>query len=230
MATTNPSRADGLNLTADSDAAALLSARDLACERDDRILFEGLSFDLAPRQVLQVEGRNGSGKTSLLRILCGLALATAGAIFWRNRPADEQRADYLSQIAYLGHHNGIKSELSPLENLRFAQALATPRPEVDLMAVLDRMSLRGFEDVPCRMLSAGQNRRAGLARLLVSDAMVWVLDEPFTALDRKGIRDLEGIFTEHVQGGGIIVLTTHHTTCLEGCTVQTLDLSETAPA
>lgn len=204
----------------------LLAVRNLACERDDRILFSGLGFELAPGEVLQVEGRNGSGKTSLLRILCGLALAMEGGIYWKGRPVAERRADYLSQITYLGHHNGIKGELTALENLRFAQALAPPKAGVDLHKVLERLSLRGFEDVPCRMLSAGQNRRAGLARLLVSETPLWVLDEPFTALDRKGIADIEAIFLEHVAGGGIIILTTHHTTRLDGCTVKTLDLSE----
>ncbi|MDZ7754284.1 MAG: cytochrome c biogenesis heme-transporting ATPase CcmA [Gammaproteobacteria bacterium] len=203
----------------------LLAARDLACERDDRLLFSGLDFQLAAREILQVEGRNGSGKTSLLRIICGLALASAGGIYWRNQPVERVRPDYLSQINYLGHHAGVKAELTPLENLRFAQALATPRGDVDLYGVLDRLSLRGFEDVPCRMLSAGQNRRVGLARLLVSDALLWVLDEPFTALDRRGIADVEAILLEHVRSGGIVVLTTHHTTRLDGCTVKVIDLS-----
>ncbi len=204
----------------------LLAARDLACERDDRLLFSGLNFQLAAREILQVEGRNGSGKTSLLRIVCGLALASSGGIYWRDQPVERVRSDYLGQINYLGHHAGVKAELTPLENLRFAQALTNPRRGVDLNAVLGRLSLRGFEDVPCRMLSAGQNRRVGLARLLVSDALLWVLDEPFTALDRKGIADVEDIFLEHVRAGGVVILTTHHTTRLDGCTVKVIDLSD----
>ena len=203
-----------------------LEARDLECVRDDRVLFSQLSFTVRPGEVLQVEGHNGSGKTSLLRILCGLLLPNEGEVLWCGQPVNRVRSEFLGELSYLGHHNGIKAELTPLENLRFAATLSLRKAETDPYAVLARFALRGFEDVPCRTLSAGQNRRVGLARLLMSRGLIWVLDEPFSSLDRKGIGDLEAIFEEHVGNGGIIVLTTHHPVDIGQCKVQFLDLAE----
>ena len=203
-----------------------LEARDLECVRDDRVLFSRLSFQIRPGEVLQVEGHNGSGKTSLLRILCGLLLPSQGEVLWCGRPVGRVRSEFLAELSYLGHHNGIKAELTPLENLHFAATLTLGRPETDPYAVLARFALRGFEDVPCRTLSAGQNRRVGLARLLMTRGLSWVLDEPFSSLDRKGIGELENIFEEHVGNGGMIVLTTHHPVDIGGCKVQFLDLAE----
>ncbi len=197
----------------------------LECIRDERILFSDLNFAVEPAQVVQVEGHNGSGKTSLLRILCGLLLPSQGDVLWCGQPIEKVRSEYLSEVAYLGHHNGVKAELTPLENLRFATRMLPPRVDTDPYAILARLSLRGFEDVPCRSLSAGQNRRVALARLLMTRSHLWVLDEPFTALDRKGMRDLEAIFEEHVRGGGMIVLTTHHPVEMGQCQVQYLDLA-----
>ncbi len=187
-----------------------LSTVDLECIRGDRVLFSHLNIEIPPGKILQIEGRNGCGKTSLLRLLCGLMMPSEGSILWNGTDITEDRSEYYADAAYLGHHNGIKGELTALENLHFAQSLSASVSDRDLFEILARLSLRGFEDIPCRHLSAGQNRRVALARLLATEAAVWILDEPFTALDRKGIKLVEDIFESHVANGGIIILTTHH--------------------
>lgn len=186
-----------------------LAARGLACVRDDRILFENLDFDLTPGQILQVEGHNGSGKTSLLRILCGLALPAEGTVYWNGQDILQDRLRYQAELAYLGHAHGVKAELTALENLRLSLALRN-HPPLDLAEVLARVGLRGFEDVPARALSAGQQRRVSLARLLLSQAQVWILDEPFTSLDKAGIAYVESLLAEHEARGGMAALTSHH--------------------
>jgi heme exporter protein A len=201
-----------------------LSAHRLACVRDDRPLFRELSFSVGPGEVLQVDGRNGSGKTSLLRILCGLSLPAEGEVRWCGEPVTRARSDFWLDLAYVGHAHGVKLELTPIENLRVARALKRPRPGVSIEAALDRVGLLGFEDVPARALSAGQCRRVALARLLVTSARVWVLDEPLTAIDRRGVADVEALISEHTQAGGFVVLTTHHPVRLPGCRVGSLHL------
>jgi heme exporter protein A len=188
-----------------------LSAHDLQCIRDDRILFEGLNFSLSPGQVLQVEGHNGSGKTSLLRILCGLTLPAEGQVRWRGEDIQDSRAEYCAQLCYVGHAHGVKGELTPLENLEIACALGPPTNGLGLREALANIGLRGFEEVAARTLSAGQRRRVALARLLVSRAAVWILDEPFTSLDKAGMEYVEHLLDRHARQGGIAVVTSHHT-------------------
>ena len=212
-------------LLVSSDVDVTLQAHHLECIRDERVLFSDLSFTVRPGEVVQVEGHNGSGKTSLLRILCGLLLPSKGEVLWCGQSVDRVRSEYLGELSYLGHHNGVKGELSPLENLHFAARLSPARADADPYALLARLALRGFEDVPCRTLSAGQNRRVGLARLLMTRSLLWVLDEPFSALDRKGMRDVETIFEEHLGHGGMIVLTTHQPIEIGQCKVQFLNLA-----
>ncbi|MBT3196687.1 MAG: cytochrome c biogenesis heme-transporting ATPase CcmA [Gammaproteobacteria bacterium] len=201
---------------------------DLECIRGNRLLFSHLNLEIGAGKILQIEGRNGCGKTSLLRLLCGIMLPSEGQILWRGTDINEDRAEFYAESAYLGHHNGTKGELSALENLQFAQALSTPKEGSDLYEILARLSLAGFEDIPCRHLSAGQNRRVALARLLATDATIWVLDEPFTALDRKGIAEIETIFEEHVTQGGTIILTTHHPLKVNEPYYRSLNLEEFA--
>ncbi len=187
-----------------------LATVNLECIRGERVLFSNLNLTIPPGIILQIEGRNGCGKTSLLRLLCGVMMPSEGSILWNGTDILEDRSEYFADAAYLGHHNGIKGELTALENLHFAQALSASKSNEDLSDILARLSLRGYEDIPCRHLSAGQNRRVALARLLATQARVWILDEPFTALDRKGIQLVEEVFEAHVSTGGIIALTTHH--------------------
>lgn len=185
----------------------LLQGKALSCIRDDRVLFSGLDFSLQNHQVLLLEGRNGSGKTSLLRILCGFREPDAGEVLWCGESiATEQ---YRADMAYVGHLEGIKKELTVLENLKFSLALAQPGAYA-IQAALARVQLTGFDDVLAQALSAGQKRRLSLARLLVARSLLWILDEPFTALDKQGIALIEELMAEHCGQGGMIVLTSHH--------------------
>jgi heme exporter protein A len=202
-----------------------LEAEALACIRDDRVLFEDLAFRLGNGGLLMLEGRNGSGKTSLLRILCSIRLPDAGEVRWCGEEIQRLGPDYHLELSYVGHKDGIKQDLTPEENLRMARALGRPNPEVDIPGALEHFGLYGFEDVPTRTLSAGQQRRVALARLLATEAPLWILDEPFTSLDRHGIGVFESVMEAHLDRGGMIVMTTHHRVALEGERVQRIDLS-----
>lgn len=186
-----------------------LAASGLRCVRGDRELFTDLSLSLQAGELLQIHGANGSGKTTLLRILCGLSLPDAGDIYWQGVSLAENRQRFLQNLHYLGHSTGIKLELSPLENLAFAAALNGAASRIRLQHALERVELFGFENEPARTLSAGQCRRIGLARLLISPAHAWILDEPFTALDKSGVRILESLLHEHLENGGIVILASH---------------------
>lgn len=187
-----------------------LVAQHLQCIRDDRVLFTDLNFSLTNGQLLQVEGPNGSGKTSLLRILCGLALPAEGTVLWNGHDIRVQSADYWANLAYIGHAPGIKADLTPLENLAMARTLAAAATTVSLTAALAHVGLDGFEDVPTRTLSAGQQRRVAMARLLVNSLPLWILDEPFTALDQNAIVMIENLLATHAQRGGMAIFTSHH--------------------
>jgi len=159
--------------------------------------------------MLQINGPNGSGKTSLLRILCSLAQPTEGEVLWDGISIHAQRQDYLRQMCYIGHAGGIKPGLSIRENLQVAQALGNTRAGADIATALAHFGLPGMEDEPVRNLSAGQRRRVGLARLLLEDCALWILDEPFASLDRQGKATVERLLVEHCDGGGMTVFTTH---------------------
>lgn len=202
-----------------------VEARELECVRDDRMLFSGLSFRLQAGEVLQVEGRNGSGKTTLLHMLCGLRLPDHGMIYWGDNPVAELGRQFFEKIAYVGHTDGIKRDLTATENLRMASALGKGRMAIDVGQALAHVGLYGFEDVPVRSLSAGQRRRVALARLLMTQAPLWVLDEPYTSLDRHGIEMIERLVHDHVRGGGMVALTTHHAVDVRDANVQHLCLA-----
>jgi heme exporter protein A len=184
-----------------------LQAQNLSCIRDDRVLFSGLDFTLHSHQALLLEGKNGSGKTSLLRILCGFREPDAGEVHWRGEPIDS--VQYRTDMAYVGHLDGIKKELTVLENLTVSLALAQAGTH-NIQEALARVQLAGFDDVPAQALSAGQKRRLSLARLLITHNALWILDEPFTALDKQGIALIEHLMAEHCDQGGMIVLSSHH--------------------
>jgi heme exporter protein A len=197
----------------------------LACIRGDRLLFQGLSLQAGEGELVRVEGINGSGKTSLLRILCGLSRPSEGVVRWSGKDVQRNRAAYRDCLAYLGHSNGIKQDLTPYENLRVARSLANAPSNVDISDALAQLDLEGYEHLPSRQLSMGQQRRVALARLLVSDKTLWILDEPFTSLDSNGITLVENLLNAHAARGGISVLTTHHQLHGVKCRIIPLNLS-----
>ncbi|MCG8613133.1 MAG: cytochrome c biogenesis heme-transporting ATPase CcmA [Pseudomonadales bacterium] len=188
----------------------LIEGIDLFCERDDRVLFENLCFSIPRGSITQIEGPNGAGKTTLLRIIAGLSQIYEGELKWCGESISDARVAFASNLLYLGHKPGVKSLLTPRENLRALSRLRRTVTETDIDNALEKVGLYGFEDVPCHSLSAGQHRRVGLARLYISDEPLWILDEAFTAIDKKGVAELENLFAERARLGGTIVLTTHH--------------------
>ena len=199
-----------------------LAGVDLSCIRDDRVLFEELSFSVHAGQVLLLEGQNGSGKTSLLRILCGFREADAGRVLWCGDEIDDSR--YYADMAYVGHLDGIKKELTVRENLHVSLALGRPG-RFSIAEALEKVHLSGYDEVPAQALSAGQKRRLSLARLLITANRLWILDEPFTSLDKAGITLIETLMREHCSEGGMIVLTSHHDIDLHDADVRRMVLS-----
>lgn len=190
-------------------APVLLELRNLACERDERFLFAQLNAQFYAGQVVQILGPNGSGKTTLLRILAGVAQDFYGDIIWQAQPLAQVAWEYATDSLYLGHLPGIKKSLTPLENLRWYAAAQGGVGDDALLAALAQVQLAGYEDTPCYRLSAGQLRRVALARLVFSRAKVWILDEPFTALDKAGIAQLEARLAAHAANGGLVLVTSH---------------------
>ncbi|MDO9450802.1 MAG: cytochrome c biogenesis heme-transporting ATPase CcmA [Rugosibacter sp.] len=186
----------------------MLKVSGLACSRGERRLFADVSFSLAAGEWLHVQGENGAGKTSLLRLLVGLSPADEGEITWRGVAVPSP--DFHRELIYLGHHAAVKDDLTPLENLRFSAALdGVCLNEQAALAAIVRLGLRGREDLPVRVLSAGQKRRVLLARLLTRPSPLWVLDEAFNALDSRAVQLLGELIGEHLAGGGLAVLTSH---------------------
>lgn len=201
-----------------------LELRQLYSERNERVLFAGLSLSVEAGEVVQLAGANGSGKTSLLRIIAGLSSRYEGDILWCGQPMQDVLPSFRQQSVYLGHGAGIKPQLTPRENLRWSCALRGYHVSATTLdAALEKVGLQGFEQQPCYSLSAGQQRRVNLARLFCADAGIWLLDEPFTAIDQRGVAEIERWIADFVTAGGLVVLTTHHPLQLP-CAMRRIEL------
>lgn len=191
----------------------LLQTVDLCCERDGRLLVKNLNLSIHNGLIYRVEGPNGSGKTTLLRVLCGLSSRYRGELIWQGHPLRQARDALNAQLLYLGHSAGVKAVLTPRENLGWHTSLHGVKPRLAqplIERALAKVGLYGYEDTPCYTLSAGQQRRVGLARLFLGEPALWVLDEPFTAIDKQGVAELEAWIAEFTLAGGTVILTTHH--------------------
>ena len=198
-----------------------LEARELSCIRDERVLFSDLNFTLKSGQILLIEGRNGAGKTSLLRILTGFRKPESGDLFWSDERIDNTQ-EFYQDTAYVGHNNGLKDTLTAEENLRYAQSLAITTLSID--NAMEQVGLNGYQETLVRFMSAGQRRRLALARLLCTHKPLWILDEPFTSLDRASIKLFEQFIETHANQGGLVIMTSHHDTSIPHTLLQKIHL------
>lgn len=203
-------------------STTLLEARQLYCERDDRVLFSGLDLSIDPGDIVRIGGPNGAGKTTLLRILAGLNNAFEGKLNWYGHPLHRRRDWYQANMLFLGHRAGITASLTPLENLRCWVSMRRNDGDEALWQALGDVGLEGYEDLPTAHLSAGQQRRVALARLYLSTEPLWLLDEAFTAIDQEAVGVLERLIRNRAEQGGAVVLSTHHRLRLDECRVLEL--------
>ena len=201
----------------------MLEVNDLSCHRGDRLLFSGLSFRLSPGALMHVRGENGCGKTTLLRTLCGLTQSTAGEIRWQGQSIRDQFDQFRQQLSYVGHTNAIHGDLTSMENLQFAACWAG-EGRSDARSILSGFGLRRVAGLSSKLLSQGQKRRVALARLS-SIRTLWILDEPFAALDTRAIDQLRVVLSQHLDRGGMCLLTSHQEVAITGRQVHTLDLT-----
>ena len=213
-----------VNTSSSSNISPLtLEARALACVRGERKLFEGLNVKVSSGECLHVRGENGVGKTSLLRLLTGLSKPDAGEILWGGLAINKDVSTYHRELLFLGHRDALKEDLTALENLQLYAALDDINlSDEKALSALWRFGLRGREHLPVSCLSAGQKRRVLMARMLTRQARLWILDEPFNALDVQAVQALQGLIAEHVEFGGLVVLTSHQEVMLPY--VRMLDL------
>jgi len=208
----------------------MLEATNLACVRGSRRLFSDLNFSLAAGTLLQVTGPNGSGKTSLQRIICGLMAPEVGEVKWGGANIKSLGEDYSRNFIYIGHRHGVKDELSSVENLRIASGLTGIQLTANEAArALGEIGLAGREDLPARFLSEGQKRRSALARLITSERTLWVLDEVLASLDTAAIRMVESLIERHLSEGGMAIVTTHQPLSLSAGSIQRLELAGEVP-
>ena len=212
----------------DGTTESALTIDDLCCVRGDRVLFRNLSFAVGDGDLVHLKGHNGSGKTTLLRALAGLLLQETGEIRWQGHNIRKLREEYSRHLLYLGHLNGIKGDLTAVENLRIAATLdGFEISETRAWEVLGEIGLKGHEDLPSKHLSQGQKRRVALARLLANNAKIWILDEPFTALDVAAVDMLQDVIRRHLNAGGMAVITTHQEVAMIGDQTRTVLLGQT---
>lgn len=204
---------------------ALLEAREINCWRGDRHILRNVSLGVRAGEFLKITGPNGVGKTTLLRIVCGLLPAESGSVHWRGQVVRSTNDDFHLEMVYLGHLNSLKADLTARENLQFLAGLRQTLTEADIDGALDRVGILSRGDLPARSLSAGQKRRLALARLLLSGATLWVLDEPVTNLDTAGIQLVEELITEHVGRGGLALSAAHQRLLDEAPFLRRLELS-----
>jgi heme exporter protein A len=192
--------------------------------RGDRHVLQGVSALVRPRELLHISGPNGTGKTTLLRVVSGLLRPEQGSVTWLGQSITTSRTEYQAALAYASHEPALKSDLTALENLHFAVGLKRRITAGELHAALDRTGVGACADLPARVLSAGQRRRVALARVLAMSATVWLLDEPYTNLDASGADLVSGLLQAHVQGGGLALVVAHHELLLP-CSIRRLELN-----
>ena len=204
----------------------MLMAQDLACLRGDRLLFKNVGVELNAGGLLYVLGENGSGKSSLLRMLCGLLMPEDGIVYWNNKKIKEDAENYLSNLTYIGHLNGLKDDLTALENLYMSARLAGNEVIEDkALVALAAIGIERCANLPVRVLSQGQKRRVALARLWLTESKLWVLDEPFAALDTASVEVLAARLGQHMTNGGMAIITTHQDVTINAQSTQTLRLN-----
>lgn len=212
-----------INSSFSASLPAALEARAISCVRGERELFSGLHLQVFAGQCLHIRGENGVGKTSLLRLLTGLASPDSGEVLWNGHPIKKEASEYHSKLLFLGHRDALKEDLSAIENLRMYAAIdGIALSEQDAFSALWRFGLKGREDLPVNYLSAGQKKRVLMARMVTRRAQVWILDEPFNALDSHAAQELQGLIAEHLEGNGLVLLTSHQPLAIPG--LRVLDL------
>ena len=205
----------------------MLEVKNLECVRGSRRLFRNLSFSASPGELIELRGANGSGKTSLLRIISGLAAPASGDVLWQKKPIRALREEYYALVAYLAHQNGLKDELTPIENVRIASGVAGQNlTNEEAQHILASVGLTDQASIPTRGLSAGQRRRVGLARLLTSKATLWLLDEILTSLDEAAMEMTRRFITEHLRAQGIVIVATHQDLKLPNECCRRLELTQ----
>lgn len=204
----------------------MLAVQNLACVRGDRSLFQSIAFELDAGGLLYVLGENGSGKTSLLRLLCGFLRPEEGAVFWHGDNIKQDLENYRASLLYIGHLNGLKDDLTALENLLMSARLAGDEVDTEsALAALAAIGLKHCENLPVRVLSQGQKRRVALARLWLTARELWILDEPFSALDAASVDLLAARLSQHMADGGMTIITTHQHVAIDAQHTQTLRLN-----